>query len=195
MNRLADNEGHAVWQGIDLRRADAPQPRQLSRVGDRTLTRLEFAPTPPDYLVRYLPVVNPSGLKIKAGDADAKQVIAAPVSQVLRYLRVPGLTGFTITSALPHMHMLGTTINTALNGQSLLDIGRWQFGWQRAVLPQDAGQVSSSDLLTVECRQQLCQSAHGRRRKTDAARHHLRRRQRRRDVRQPAGCPDPRMQK
>lgn len=151
VNRLADNEGTPLGKGSIFVVQMHYNLANYRGVGDRTLTRLEFAPTPPDYLVRYLPVVNPAGLKIKAGDADAKQVIAAPVSQVLRYLKVPGLTGFTITSALPHMHMLGTTINTALNGQSLLDIGRWQFGWQQTYYLKTPVKAGGSDLLTVEC--------------------------------------------
>lgn len=151
VNRLADNEGTPIGKGSIFVVQLHYNLANYRGVGDRTTTRLEFAPTPPDYLVRYLPVVYPAGLKIKAGDADGKQVIAAPVSQVLKYLRVPGLTEVTITSALPHMHMLGTTINTALNGKSLLDIARWQFGWQQTYYLQTPVKAKDGDLLTVEC--------------------------------------------
>lgn len=151
VNRLADNEGTPIAKGSVFVVQMHYNLANYRGVGDRTTTRLEFATTPPPYLVRYLPVVYPAGLKLKAGDADAKQVIAAPVSQVLKYLRVPGVNDFTITSVLPHMHMLGTTINTALNGRSILDIARWQFGWQQTYYLKTPIKATSADLLTVEC--------------------------------------------
>lgn len=151
VNRLADNEGTPLAKGSIFVMQMHYNLANYRGVGDRTTTRLELAPTPPDYLVRYLPVVYPAGLKLKAGDADAKQVIAAPVSQVLKYLRVPGLNEITITSAMPHMHMLGTTINTALNGKSILDIARWQFGWQQTYYLKAPIKATGADLLTVEC--------------------------------------------
>src|SRR6185436_15949487 len=60
---------------------------------------VELAQTPPKNQVRLLPLANPSGLKIKAGDKDASQTLLVPVSEVLKYLKLPELT---IISVAPH---------------------------------------------------------------------------------------------
>ena len=149
--RLAENQGTPIAKGSVFVVQMHYNLANYRGVGDRTQTRLEFASTPPDYLVRYLPLLNPSGLKLKAGDVDAKQVVVAPVSQILKYLRMPSVTEFTITSVLPHMHMLGKTISTGLGSQTLLDIDRWQFGWQQTYTLQQPVRATSSDVLTLEC--------------------------------------------
>lgn len=151
VNRLADNQGTPIAKGSIFVVQMHYNLANYRGVGDRTQTRLEFASTPPEYLVRYLPLLNPPGLKLKAGDADAKQVVVAPVSQILKYLRMPSVTEFSITSVLPHMHMLGKTISTGINSQTLLDIDRWQFGWQQTYSLQQPVRARSSDLLTLEC--------------------------------------------
>jgi hypothetical protein len=137
VNRLADNEGTPLGKGSIFVVQMHYNLANYRGVGDRTQTRLEFASTPPEYLVRYLPLLNPSGLKLKAGDADAKQVVVAPVSQILKYLRMPNVTELSITSVLPHMHMLGKTISTGLNSQTLLGRGppRWRKGRRCAPRP------------------------------------------------------------
>lgn len=151
VNRLADNQGTLISKGSVFVVQMHYNLANYRGVGDRTTTRLEFAQTPPEYAVRYLPVVYPAGLKIKAGDADASQVIPAPVSQIIKYLKMPGISELTITSLLPHMHQLGTTISTSLSGQTILDISRWQFGWQQTYYLQKPIIAKNSDLLTVEC--------------------------------------------
>jgi hypothetical protein len=151
VNRLADNEGTPLAKGSIFVVQMHYNLANYRGVGDRTQTRLEFASTPPEYVVRYLPLLNPSGLKLKAGDADAKQVVVAPVSQILKYLRMPNVTELSITSLLPHMHMLGTTISTGINSQTLLDIDRWQFGWQQTYYLKQPVRATAADLLTLEC--------------------------------------------
>lgn len=151
VNRLAENQGTPIAKGSVFVVQMHYNLANYRGVGDRTQTRLEFASTPPEYVVRYLPLLNPQGLKLKAGDADAKQVVVAPISQILKYLRMPSVTELSITSVLPHMHMLGKTISTGLNSQTLLDIDRWQFGWQQTYYLQQPVRATASDLLTLEC--------------------------------------------
>ena len=43
------------------------------------------------------------------------------------------------------------TISTGINSQTLLDIDRWQFGWQQTYYLQQPVRATASDLLTLEC--------------------------------------------
>ena len=151
VNRLADNQGTLLNKGSVFVVQLHYNLANYRGVGDRTRVRFEFAPTPPEYDVRYLPLLYPPGVQIKAGDPQANQVIAAPVSQILKFLKLPGLTEVTITSAFLHMHVLGKTITTSLNSQTLLDIANWQFGWQQTYFLSQPVLAKATDLLTLTC--------------------------------------------
>jgi hypothetical protein len=115
---------------------------------DSSKAYFELAPATPQYQVRLLPVANPSGLKIKANDADAVQVIAFPVSEVLRYLKQ---TELTIISVAPHMHTLGTQITTSIGSQALIDIPRWSFHWQQSYFLKEPFVAKGDQMIFHEC--------------------------------------------
>lgn len=115
---------------------------------DLSKAYFELAPAKPQYQVRLLPVANPSGLKIKAGDPDAVQTIVFPISEVLKYLKQPELT---IISVAPHMHMLGTQITTSIGSQPLVDIPRWSFHWQQSYFLKEPFVAKGDQLILHEC--------------------------------------------
>lgn len=118
--------------------------------GDRTTIEVELAKTLPPYRLVLAPLAYPDGLMIKAGQADATQSIAAPVSLALKYLGIK-TNEVVITSVTPHMHMLGTSITTSLGSQTLVDIPRWNFHWQQAYMFQTPLPATGDQLLMMTC--------------------------------------------
>src|SRR5262249_38729705 len=109
-----------------------------------------LAPSPPDYQVRLLPLANPEGLKIKAGDKDAAETVLGPVSTYLSILKLQD-NELTIISAAPHMHMLGTMIRVSLDSQTLVDIPAWDFHWQQSYFFQQPVVAAMNQSLFLEC--------------------------------------------
>ena len=116
--------------------------------GDRTTVELELASTPPPYRLMLAPIANPDGLSIKAGDAEAEQTIPVPGQLLMQYLRIPEVV---ITSVTPHMHTLGTSTTTTVDGQTLVELPRWDFHWQQAYMFQSPVAVRSNQLIMVTC--------------------------------------------
>lgn len=116
--------------------------------GDRTTVEIELAPTLPPYRLVLVPFAYPDQLKIKAGDPEASQSIVVPVSLALDYLK---LKEAVITSVTPHMHMLGTSIITSIDGQPLVDIPRWDFHWQQAYMLEKPVVATGNQLLMLTC--------------------------------------------
>ncbi len=117
---------------------------------DRTVAHMEFASGPTPYTVLLIPIANPKGLTIAAGDANASQTILIPVSLVLQALKLPDQS-LTIISNAPHMHLLGTQITTAIDSQMLVDIPDWNFHWQQSYFFQQPVVAQSNQNIIVEC--------------------------------------------
>lgn len=118
--------------------------------GDRTTIQLELNATPPQRELFVLPVANPAGLKIPAGDAQAQQTITAPVSLISKLAKLPA-GDLVIHSAAPHMHLLGTRIVSSLTGNTLVEVPRWDFHWQQAYTFMQPVVAHPTDLVQLEC--------------------------------------------
>lgn len=98
------------------------------------------------------------GMHIAAGATDAvHRVTGDPRLLFLAFtggLRI--LNGFTIHSVMMHMHTLGTSARVAIErgpgkSESLLEIPRWNFNWQREYVFAQPVAFQPGDALTVEC--------------------------------------------
>lgn len=119
---------------------------------DQTTAVLEFRDTPPPFRSFVAPIARPDLLRIPAGMKDVKQIIDVPVALAMAYLKIPG-DELVISGNSPHMHMLGTAINTRVGSteQALVDIPRWDFHWQGGYVFREPIKVRKSDSITLEC--------------------------------------------
>lgn len=118
-------------------------------VGDQTTAVLERSPARPGKIAVLLPVMEPNKLFLKAGDANARQVIRIPMLGVLAYLKLTSLTAY---GNVPHMHTLGKRIETRLaGGDALVEIPRWDFHWQQQYQFREPVVLRPQDTLEVEC--------------------------------------------
>ena len=85
--------------------------------GDRSTVQMELTPTAPAKELRVVPFANPKMLKIAAGDANAKQVVTAPVAILEQLTGLPN-GDLIIYSNAPHMHLLGKRVVTSLAGKT-----------------------------------------------------------------------------
>ncbi len=118
--------------------------------GDRSVVQLELNSTPPFIELRNIPFANPMTLNIAAGDANAKQVVTAPISLLEQLAGLP--TGDLILFAnSPHMHLLGKRVVSTIAGRTMLEIPRWDFHWQQAYGFVDPVLAHASDQVQLEC--------------------------------------------
>lgn len=117
---------------------------------DRTTMALEITDTPPSRELHALPLARPKQLLIPAGEADAVQTVAVPLSALTNFFKLPS-SKLTVYAHTPHMHLLGTRITTSLNGQMILDLPRWNFHWQGAYQFVTPYTATGNDLFTLEC--------------------------------------------
>lgn len=124
----------------------------LEGKGQSDLTKMQFELTDvaPQRELHSLPVARPKQLMIPAGSADAVQTIEFPLSVLLSRFGLPS-TKLTVYGHTPHMHLLGTQITTALNGERLIDIPRWDFHWQQGYMFQSPYEASGNDTFKLEC--------------------------------------------
>lgn len=117
--------------------------------GDHTTAVLEKSPTRPQKIAVLLGAAKPDELSIKAGDAKGRQLISIPMLGVLLWLKTPSLLAY---GNVPHMHQLGTRIQTSLaDGRVLLEAPRWDFHWQQYYQFKQPVLLGASDTLLVEC--------------------------------------------
>jgi hypothetical protein len=148
--RLRDDEGMSIKKGSIFVMQVHYNVHNDNGKGDRTTVDLELTKTAPPYLVFQLPLANPDALKIPAGDPDAIQTVVAPVSFVLKQLKLPG-NELTIQSVTPHMHLLGSQVSTLVGNRPLVHIPKWKFHWQQAYLLQEPYVAQSTENLILEC--------------------------------------------
>jgi len=148
--RLSDDEGMSLKKGSIFVMQVHYNLHNDNGKGDRTTVDLELTKTAPPYQVVQLPLANPDALKIPAGNPDAVQTVVAPVSFILKQLKLPG-NELTIQSLSPHMHLLGTEINTMVGNVPLVHIPKWDFHWQQAFQLQQPFVAQSTDNLILEC--------------------------------------------
>jgi hypothetical protein len=117
---------------------------------DQTTAIMEFRDSPP-FRTLVVPVAKPD-LKIPAGMKDVKQIIDIPVGPYMNYFKIQG-DELVISGNTPHMHMLGTAINTRVGNteQSLVDIPRWDFHWQGGYVFREPLKVRKTDSIVLEC--------------------------------------------
>ena len=122
--------------------ADAPVPADRSEALLWTMPADEA----PDSLIRILPYAH-LGIDIEAG---------SPYEEEEKVFDIP----FTATAigVLPHMHVLGRTIQAehlSEDGDAtcMVEIGDWDFNWQQIYLydPQDHIQLKGGDQLRLNC--------------------------------------------
>lgn len=93
------------------------------------------------------------GMKIPKGEADVKHSFEVPVS-VLSLL-VPNLKELTIYSVMLHMHQLGAKgslhIKKDAEHACLVDIPRWDFGWQLLYHLKKPITIGQSDSVGITC--------------------------------------------
>jgi len=148
--RLRQDEGMPIKKGSIFVMQVHYNVHNDNGKGDRTTAEIELTKTPPPYLVYSLPLANPDGLKIPAGDPDAIQTIVAPVGFILKQLKLPG-NELTIQSVTPHMHLLGSEINTLVGSQPLVHIPKWKFHWQQSYQLAEPFVAQSNQSLILEC--------------------------------------------
>lgn len=120
-------------------------------VADRTQADLEVSAAPPEREAQIWPLADPSGLFIKAGDANAKQVITLPVGLLQSYYKMPR-GDILVYGNGPHMHLRGTRVVTSVEeGPILLEIPRWNFHWQLGYQFREPYRMRPQDTFVVEC--------------------------------------------
>jgi hypothetical protein len=150
-NRLASDEGMLVHQGSLVVMQVHYNNRQNNGMGDRTVAVTELLDHTPAYMINLVPVANPDKLYIKAGDPNASQTIAVPVSLIMTFIKLSGQE-LVVSGNTPHMHTLGTRIATSISdGPMLLEIPHWDFHWQQAYFFQTPTTLRATDTLVVEC--------------------------------------------
>lgn len=110
-----------------------------------------------------VPWLNPSWyegqMDIPAGDADVEHSFSFDPTPYLNYLD-PSLVsgqGFDIFGASLHMHTHGTRANFEINrpgnddDECMVDIPRWDFGWQGMYRFQKVKRFEPGDQLRIEC--------------------------------------------
>lgn len=149
--RFPDNDGLLLHKGSLLVMQVHYNLSGYKGVGDRSVVNLELTGSPPSNQILIVPIANPSGLKIPAGDKNATQEITVPVSLYARLLKLP-TDDLTVIAVSPHMHMLGTSIVSELEGkQILVDIPRWDFHWQYSYRFKESLNVRGTDTLKLTC--------------------------------------------
>ncbi len=148
--RLSDNEGMPVKKGTIFVMQMHYNVHNDDGKGDRTTAELEIVKSAPPYLVYQLPLADPDRLKIPANDPDAIQSIVAPVRLILQQLKLPG-NDLTIVSVTPHMHLLGTRIDTLVGSQPLVAIPKWDFHWQQSYQLTEPFVAGGNQSLILEC--------------------------------------------
>lgn len=103
---------------------------------------------------------DPASMGIKAGDAKAShQFIEVPAAANVTQATLPDASlkdGFTIHSVFPHMHTRGKTMHFSRvpavgKEETLLDVFRWDFNWQRIYFLDQPARVNKGDKLNVQC--------------------------------------------
>lgn len=117
---------------------------------DRTVMELELSDEVPQHELYSLPVARPKQLLIPAGAADAVQTIEFPLSLLASRFGLPA-NKLTVYGHTPHMHLLGTKITTALNGETLINIPRWDFHWQQGYQFVSPYTATGTDTFKLEC--------------------------------------------
>ena len=148
--RLRDDEGILLRKGSLLVMQVHYNNRQNNGQGDRTVATLELLAERPAHQLILLPVANPDKLMIKAGDPNAQQIIAVPVSLIMSYAKIGG-SELVLSGTTPHMHTLGKRVVTSVNDSPLVEIPRWDFHWQMAYQFQNPVALRPTDSLVVEC--------------------------------------------
>ena len=149
--RLHDDEGILLHKGSLLVMQVHYNLLKADGNGDRTKATLEFTDAPPPVQALVVPFANPNALKIKAGDPAAKQIVSVPIALVLSALKLPSQDLY-VTAIAPHMHTLGTRLVTRIeDGDTLINIPRWDFHWQQAYQFKETVTVRKTDTLTLEC--------------------------------------------
>jgi hypothetical protein len=148
--RLRDDEGILLRKGSLLVMQVHYNNRQNDGQGDRTVATLELLADKPAHQLVLLPVARPDQLMIKAGDPNAQQLIAVPVSVIMSYAQIGG-SELVLSGSTPHMHTLGKRVVTSVNDSPLLEIPHWDFHWQQAYQFQQPVSLRPTDTLVVEC--------------------------------------------
>ena len=112
---------------------------------DRTSASLYFSPTPPTKLVHVSWLGTPT-INIPANsDASASGTCTIPSG------------GSELLMTAPHMHTLATKFNSTINFASgaapscMIDIPRWQFGWQGGYEFPQSLMLNAGDSVTSTC--------------------------------------------
>jgi Copper type II ascorbate-dependent monooxygenase, C-terminal domain len=97
-------------------------------------------------------------MPIPKGDADVEHVWALDPTLVMDFLTdvVPPDQPFTIHSSSQHVHLLGTSARQDIlradgSSKCLVDIPRWDFGWQSAYRFADPVRFEPGDTLRLSC--------------------------------------------
>ena len=117
---------------------------------DRTVMEFELTDTVPQHELYSLPVARPKFLMIPAGAQDAVQTIELPLNLLASRYKLPS-NKLTVYGHMPHMHLLGTKITTALNGETIINIPRWDFHWQQAYQFVNPYTATGTDTFKLEC--------------------------------------------
>jgi hypothetical protein len=96
-------------------------------------------------------VVEVIGIATICGQ-NALQATPSLTSTCDKYIR----SSYTVIAAAPHMHLLGRTMKITLNPgtpkeQSLLDVKNYDFDDQSAIYLKKSVEVSSGDVIRIEC--------------------------------------------
>ncbi len=121
--------------------AAAPEP-------DKSTLEMWFLDEQPSHLLRVRPFAH-LGFSIDAGDPDSQQS-----RRFINTSEEP----WTVVAASPHMHLLGASIRmTAEHADGkeacLVDVPRWQFGWQQQYrfLPDEAVVIQPGEAVRLDC--------------------------------------------
>jgi hypothetical protein len=148
--RLQSDEGVLLRKGSVFVMQVHYNLSNFSGQTDRTVAHLELADKPPANQVLLVPIADPDRLKIPAGEKDASQTIVVPAQYILSALKLPG-SELTIVSDAPHMHLLGKSIQTSIDGKPLIDIPAWDFHWQQSYFFQKPVVVRGNQSIFLEC--------------------------------------------
>ena len=116
---------------------------------DRTRVVMETAPTAGLESFRSVPMLNPL-MQIPAGDANVEQRLesGAIAARIFR--------GARIFAAMGHMHQLGKSVRLDVvhpdgTEDCVLDVGPWDFNWQRSYAFAEPLRIGDEDNLKITC--------------------------------------------
>lgn len=117
---------------------------------DRTQAQIELTTTPPQHELYVMPLAQPKGLKLAAGDAGARQDVSFPLSLITGLFGLP-IGDYKMYSAAPHMHTLGKRVTVSVSGKLVVELPKWDFHWQQTYGLKDPLVLKASDLMQLTC--------------------------------------------